>query len=286
MEHPAPYPLNTWPFRISAWFILTTLLFKASTYYLDDGEEAGEHYGNYHLTEDDFDFAPGRGDPVIKSQRCDACRLIARGLDAAFELAEVNLLNHVAKGTELDEPEVAEVVSHVCSKSRILKTKVTPIMWRGRPRLAAKGLETYERLYKAPSIATPTTIDWTQRIRNHCRFLAEKMEGTVVYDMWLRTSADQEDVFESFVCYGDGVFGDCNEKIEHDVPWPAGDLEEEEEEEETEDGGEDDINDEYQGGIAQVFAKITGGETGEPDFLKGLDDVIDKVAEDAVRAYL
>ncbi len=133
-------------------------------------------------------------------------------------------------------------------------------------------------------------MDWPQRVRNHCRFLAEKLEGDIIYDMWLRTSANQPDIFESFLCYGDGVFADCNEWISPDQSWPAGDLEEEEEEgdgeeeeeQEIEEGEKEDPRDSDKTTATQEQLQREADE--EPDFLKGLDEAIDRVAAEAVNA--
>ncbi len=88
-----------------------------------------------------------------------------------------------------------------------------------------RGLETWARLSRSPGLREPDGADWPLRMRNHCRFLAEKMDGAAAaYDLWLRSAAGphrQED-FEDFLCYGDGVFADCNEWIPNDTEWPAG----------------------------------------------------------------
>ena len=77
-------------------------------------------------------------------------------------------------------------------------------------------------------------MDWAQRLKNHCRFLAEKLKGIEIYDMWLRTSANSPEGFEQFLCFGEGIYGDCTKWLDNKEKWPAGeDVPEGDEEEEV-----------------------------------------------------
>ncbi len=157
---------NPWLFRLPAWVFLTAALYKLteSVRWGLIGPSHGHHYRKSQQPFPDFDYYDENGDdyksllgmqealedfrsdPVIRSQRCDACRLVARRFDAAFKLAEENVLPyHEDRGggskAELDGTEVAEVVAEVCRRRRL--EHVVPVVWKGRPRIAAKGLETW-----------------------------------------------------------------------------------------------------------------------------------------------
>lgn len=71
------------------------------------------------------------------------------------------------------------------------------------------------------------------------RYFSERLKGFELYDMWLRTSAGVEDGFEAFLCFGEGVYADCMDRIGADAKWPAGDDREEDDEEEEEEENED-----------------------------------------------
>ncbi len=108
-------------------------------------------------------------------------------------------------------------------------------------RLAAYGLETDGYLPKASEV----TIDllWSKRLRNHCKYIADHLKGRDMYDMWLKTATGiDKKYFEHFLCFGEGVFGDCvdRDRVFGDdgiMSWPAGDdpATNEEEEEEVND---------------------------------------------------
>ncbi len=134
------------------------------------------------------------------------------------------------------------------------------------------------------SSSSSSGVDWPQRVRNHCRFLAEKLEGDIVYDMWLRTSAGPgADPFESFLCYGEGVFGDCNEWISPGEPWPAGDGDEEDVEEEEEEEDQDDVDGRGMRAAKYGIEKRRRKEEEEegPGFLLGLEERVEAAAEEA-----
>lgn len=164
-------------------------------------------------------------DPNVKTQRCDACRLIAQRFDTAFETAESKLPDD---REELNLSEVSEIVNFVCSTRTF--TTVQPFQMRDYHRLAAKGLETWNYWQKVSMIQNQDSldestkpVDWPQRLSNHCQYFAEKLQGLDIYDMWLRTSAGSREGYETFLCYGEAIFGDCLEWIPHHEKWPAGD---------------------------------------------------------------
>ena len=66
------------------------------------------------------------------------------------------------------------------------------------------------------------SVDWPGRVTNYCRFLADKLKGLEMYDMWLRTGHADHHQWTEFLCEGEGVFSDCLEEWGWDK-WPMGD---------------------------------------------------------------
>ncbi len=148
--------ISPWLLRIPCWLLVTAFLFKVSSIWYSpvpadlhegimmngqnvDAAAAAAAAASAVVPperDDDvsYDFVDVE-DPVIRSQRCDACRLVGRRFDAAFELAEENLLSDGTRD-ELDVSEVGAVVAHVCSKRRM--ADVAPMVWRAQRRLGAK----------------------------------------------------------------------------------------------------------------------------------------------------
>ncbi len=82
----------------------------------------------------------------MQTPRCDGCRAIARRFDAAFDLAEAAILKPTAGAgvaEELPDETVAAVVAQICRTETF--EEAMSFEWRGRTRLAIKGLETWER---------------------------------------------------------------------------------------------------------------------------------------------
>lgn len=194
-------------------------------------------------------FFADHAQPSFNSRRCDACRLIAARFDHAFEVAEskVGIRSHATdEYEELADEDVSEVVGKVCHKANY--RFVVPLRVRNKDRLAASGLETIAHLstsLSAPDDSDSPDVDWPQRLRNHCRHYVDQLKGRDVYEMWLRTSAGMANTghgFEQFMCFGEGVYGDCVEEYkisdaEGQEIWPAGDDVDEDGEEE--DNGEE-----------------------------------------------
>merc|ERR1712026_16405 len=88
----------------------------------------------------------------------------------------------------------------------------------GYQRLSLPNLETWS-LNPRPSLAQPG-VDWPQRVATHCRYMADKMPGLEIYDLWLRTGWGDPLDWVEFLCEGEGVFGDCNTgaQLQH---WPG-----------------------------------------------------------------
>ncbi len=102
--------------------------------------------------------------PELKSERCDACKIIARRFDSAFGVADAAIQDpdELSEPKELDANEVSDVVEKVCSKTTF--ADVTSVfddtevdapggVGEGRNRLAADGSDLWgsyqERKVKA-----------------------------------------------------------------------------------------------------------------------------------------
>jgi len=184
-------------------------------------------------------FFKHRDRPTTNGARCDACRAIAFRLDKAFDFAESHISvdgareGHTANGLpELSGEEVTTIASYICSKNTF--SDVKPFKYESITRLLTQGIET-PLLYSKGSVDDMTTtrgrtVDWPQRVENHCKYLiTERLQSREVYEVWLRTSAaayQDYSTFESFLCFGEYVFGDCvgrsGPQTEDDF-WPGGD---------------------------------------------------------------
>lgn len=173
-------------------------------------------------------------EPKIKSLRCDTCRLIAFHFDTGFETAESRFSGD-DETEELDEAEVIDIVDLVCSRRTFFG--IAEIILEGQRRLLGPGLETLmlAQYNEDAEMSSDYEVNWPQRLKNHCRHLADKLGGLEVYEMWLRTSAGRPDGFEHFLCYGEGVFADCVHSMP-DFEWPAGDEVSEDDDEVDEEG--------------------------------------------------
>lgn len=249
-----------WLSRLVAWVIITAALLRICQSWVSDGD----------ATRIKKNYADNDGDGYIETRRCDACRMVAARFDIAFDLAEANLLVGTGRTrSELDESEVAEVVSAVCSKWSF--AEAFALRWKDQPRLGGRGLETWSNLRnglgqrnKETSPGQSEGPDWPTRLRNHCRFLAGKLDGPLVYEMWLRTSADVEDPFDHFLCQGEGVFADCARWTADEEKWPA-DMDYEDEEGDN--------------GHEEASQSL-------PWFLKDFDLMMDRAAEEASGAVV
>ena len=79
-------------------------------------------------------------EPIVHSQRCDACRLTAGKFHYAFELAESKLgieSHNFAEYEELADEDIEEVTRQVCSK--VTFKFVMPIKLRDIDRIASPG---------------------------------------------------------------------------------------------------------------------------------------------------
>ena len=240
---------------VAAFFILLLLRFSESWIFdsktwlerIDLAGGGGHVVDGRHLEEDDL-YHPDQ--PSVKTERCDACRIIADRFDNGFRLAESRIpsiykdskgqtesktLHHHHPERDLDEAEVSDIVRHVCARRAF--SQVYPITTRkGHNRLAAPGLDTWKTFSMRDANQDDQSPFWEQRMKNHCRFFADGLGGGEIYDMWLRVSAGPVgDPFESFLCYGEGIYSDCLQWIPYEDEWPGGDNGQEED-----DQGEDD----------------------------------------------
>ena len=151
----------------------------------------------------------------------------------------------------LADEDIDVVYRQVCSRSSF--KYVFPVILREVERLAAYGLETDGYLPKASEV----TIDllWSKRLRNHCKYIADHLKGRDMYDMWLKTATGiDKKYFEHFLCFGEGVFGDCvdRDRVFGDdgiMSWPAGD------DPATNEEDEEEVND-FKSGSNYVFTVI------------------------------
>jgi len=183
----------------------------------------------------------------VRSERCDACRIIARRFDNALGDADSAIQGPTSyddfadwkkeealEMRELEPAAVADVVERVCATETF--ADVTPV-WDKKPdtetvgedsviaeRLTADGAEMWEEWRRGGIRFRKSDANWAQRMANHCRYLStEKLQGAEIYDMWLRVSAGVGgDPFEHFLCLGEGVFADCITERDGST-WPAGD---------------------------------------------------------------
>jgi hypothetical protein len=137
------------------------------------------------------------------------------------------------------DEDIDEVTRQVCSKNTFKYS--IPIDLRCTERLAAPGLETLAFLQRNSESAV-NQVQWPRRMKNHCNYMIQHLHGRDVYEMWLRTSVGVSDHlgrgFETFMCFGDGVFSDCVDRdhvFDNDgkIRWPGGDEAGEDEVEEV-----------------------------------------------------
>merc|ERR1719228_980232 len=172
----------------------------------------------YFIVGPELDALAGSPDIFIKNPRvnhprCDACRAIASRFDVAFRDAD-SKIEHLGK--ELSEPEVADIVSAICTEYTFRYIEL--IEWEGHLRLAVPPLETWE--HRGRPALSGEGVHWPERMSKHCVFMADKMRGVEIYDLWLRTGHRDPLEWVEFMCEGEGVFGDCLEEFGPDN-WPA-----------------------------------------------------------------
>ena len=151
--------------------------------------------------------------PRVNHPRCDACRAIAARLDITFREAD-SKIEHL--GQELSEEEVVDIVNSICTEYSFRYIEL--IEWEGYLRLAVPPLETWEQ--RGRPALHGEAIHWPERMAKHCHYMADKMKGFEIYDLWLRTGHRDPVEWLEFMCEGEGVFGDCLEEIGPDN-WPA-----------------------------------------------------------------
>jgi len=235
--------------RAALGIVVVLLLFTICKSWIFDSDAwlKKVHFGNSESSEPDEDF---RRFPFsnVRSERCDACRIIARRFDSALGTADSAIQGpryedfaegkkeDVLEMRELDPAAVADIIDRVCARETF--ADVTPV-WDNKPntemvgddsdndaeRLTADGAEMWEYWRRGGIRLRKSDANWAQRMANHCRYFAtEKLQGAEIYDMWLRISAGiGGDPFEYFLCHGEGVFADCLTDKDG-TRWPAGDA--------------------------------------------------------------